>query len=201
MSPYQPPRATLRANAPTWSFEASPPPVSFSFRSAHFIIITLHTNKQQREKYQLPPSNPPPPPHPTSWIETDIRTRQHLAHSAAPHARIGRRRVTACLRLSHFRPKWPTKDTTNSNNHTSLYHLQPQIHLAVASPVARAAPAERTSSKAPHNNGFNTSTHLAPRAYTPRSYAWSFARQLRAILPTQIKAHHSTNQPLRIFKL
>jgi hypothetical protein len=167
--------------------------------SSHFTPTINNT------KYQLPPSNPHSTPHLTSWIETDNRANLHSPHSAAPCAHIGRRRVTACLRLSHFRPKCLTKDTTNSNNLTLFYHLQlssATLHLNCHLSRRARRSRQRTSSTASlHNNGFNTSTNLAPRAYAPISHAWSSARQLRAILPTQIKARYSTEQPLRILKL
>jgi hypothetical protein len=186
----------------------TPVPVSTARRllvSLSAISSSHFTPTINNTKYQSTPSNPHPTPHLTSWIEPDNRANSPSPHSAAPCAHIGRRRVTACLRLSHFHPNCPTKDTTNSNNLTSLYHLQSSsATLRLDRHLSRRAcrSRQRTSSIASlHNNGFNTSTNLAPRAYTPVSHAWSSARQLRAILPTQIKAHYSTEQPLRILKL
>jgi hypothetical protein len=172
---------------------------SSAISSSHFTPTINNT------QYQLPPSNPHTTPHLTSWIEPGNRANSPSPRSAAPHAHIGKRRVTACLRLSHFRPNCPTKDITNSNNLTSLYHLQlssATLHLNChRSRRARRSRQHTSSTASLDNNGFNTSTNLAPRAYTPLSHAWSPARQLRAILPTQIKARYSTEQPLRILKL
>ena len=79
--------------------------------------------------------------------------------------------MTACLRLSHFRPKFPTKDTTNSNNLTSLYHPLPRsatLHLS-SPPLPPRAPLP----PAHKFNSFTTMASTPPptslRAHTPPS--------------------------------
>jgi hypothetical protein len=54
----------------------------------------------------------------------------------------------------------------------------------------RRAPRSRRSATARqnHNNGLNTASNVAPRAYTSRAYARTAKRQLRAVLSPPIEA-------------
>jgi hypothetical protein len=102
---------------------------------------------------------------------------------------------------------FPSKVTDRGHSklqqpHLTLRFAQFILHI-IPSPLPPRAPLPpaHKSNSFTHNNGLNTSTNVAPRAYTPVSYAWSPARQLRTILSTPIEARHRAEQSLRIFKL
>jgi hypothetical protein len=57
----------------------------------------------------------------------------------------------------------------------------------------RSVPARQT-----HNNGLNTASNVAPRAYTSRAYARTTTRQLRAVLSPPFETQHCAKQSLRL---
>jgi hypothetical protein len=192
--------------APTPS--PTPVPASKSRRllvSSSAISSSHYTPTINNKKYQLPPSNPHPTPHLISWIgrggQYSVTTLETFGRSSSARWQKKGDRLFAPV-------AFPSRVPDQGHNKLQQPHLtlpsapsqrstSPQF---ATSPASRAAPASAQVQYL-HNNGFNTSTNLAPRAYTPVSYAWSSARQLRAILSTQIEARYSTKQPLRIFKL
>ena len=202
LEPLYAPTAAHARPVPT----SKPRLASFSsaISSSHY---TVHSTQQQTTTREISIT----PQHRPSATASDSLERGRYSRRAAIYT-FGRSLRAHWQKKSDrlFAPvAFPSQVTDQGHNklqqpHFTLPSAIQQRNTSpciVTAPVARAAPAERIGSTAPHNNGFNTSTHLAPRAYTPRSYAWSFERQLRAILSTQIKARHSTKKSLRIFKL
>lgn len=187
----QPLRATLRANSALR-------PTSSPFR-----VLAISSSQPQHNKtttQYIHPSIAAKLPELDTYLANDYRSafrtpsRAHWDEKghrlSAPVALPPRVNVTAPDEL--LQPHTATKNSTGR-----LRSLATSPHCRRRAPRSRRhAPARQH-----RNNGLNTASNVAPRAYTPYAYARPATRQLRALLSPPFKAQHCAKQSIRLSSL
>lgn len=182
----QPPRATLRANSAlrrlSSPFRVSATSSSTSRSTQQQNNIAEHSSQHRRQTLRIG--------YAVKGIVFGTFDASHQFHRAgkghryfAPVAfppRVNNRGIYELLRSS-IHHNW---------TFTSL--LQGLHDVASLSPPRAPAPPRP-------QNGVDTTSKIAARAYTSNTSARPAARQLRALLSATLQAHHHAEQPLRLY--
>lgn len=138
------------------------------------------------------------------WLLLNTIWKYLDCHSTGARASIGSRTATACLHAGGF----PSQVIIPGHTELHLSLPRSQVNLLLfhvrrhsTSLLLRAPPLPPTFALHHNHNGLNTTSSVAARSHSSNSYARSATRQLRAILPAPLQAHHRARQPLRFFPL
>lgn len=176
-----------------------PAPSFVSVSCFRDIIITTDTTTKQHNKTFIPEL----PPRPAHWTHTGRNCFGAFHASLRAHrARKGHRLFAPVALPSpvNIRGIFELLRTYTHHRGTLTSLSKVSCDATLLSPP-RAPPRPNSTAHRDHNNGVDTTSKIAARAYSSHTSARSSARRLRALLSAPLQAHHNSEQPLRLFSL